>query len=372
MVWLFLLLVPSLWCQEVPSTGPNVNLPLESRTHGLRQPGMLEATTPLPIIETSNRHQDQLTTVETPNRQGLIRDQAFTLRPGEVLNLFLDGDGWIYESLIPELGSPQRERVGNGVRFRFQPRTEGNYQLMFQRQDPVQGQIQYQRVILTVRNNRPEPQVDLSLENRTSSEPMEQVIWGRAQRYHTLGQLQELYRYLDANRQVQSARLSELRAFAAEGVGRNSEALEHWARAVELSAEDVKSEYLVKALVSAARLKDGLRLAQFWSWYDQFFKNQRPNTLDEVSFFLIAQVALERASGIVPEFLELWSQWYPESLLEDQWLFLKGRWLEGEKRDYQQALVHFIKLIEKYPLSSYYRSAQERVANLRGQFFLVR
>lgn len=365
MVFVLLLIGTLVWPQEVPVTGPEVQMPLELRSRVGETPGVLGPRTSVPDVPGHDS-----ASIPTEGPQAIEREEGernLTVRPGETVNVFFEGEGWVFEGAEPSLEVPQRERASGGTRFRFTPRAAGDYLLRFQRQDPRLGRILAQRVRIVVRPETAPPPIGFP-----SSEYDHQSFRDRAHALFRSGRLPELYRHLGSRPWEESVDLSELRAAAAEGVGRPSEALEHWARAVELAEAERRPRILSRALSAAARVGDGLRLTQFWTLVETGYADQRLPDLSEESLGDIGEGLYRSSPEVVPALLDLWPVWFPEGRLRDRWLFLAARYWETQRKDYREALRFYTELAQDHPLSPHHRTAQERSALLRARLFSVR
>lgn len=366
MVFLSLLLVASLSAQEVPTASPGVSLPLEGRSQVQQRPGLLPPQTPITEVD-----EDQRPEAASADSQSTTNVRSFNLRVGETLSVFFDGEGWIYDNAVAELGNPVRERTAAGTRFRFQPRLAGQFELIFQRQDPVAGKILHQRVKINVQDS------NSTVESKTTNSPPVGVsangaLLQTARRLYSLGRFLELYRMLGDQSALTEAPLVEIKAQAAEELGRFQEAMELWRRSIDVASEQEKQAVLVKALLAASRHGDGPRLAQFWSLYEAAYANQRPSNLSEDEYWHLSRSISEKVPSLLPTVLGLWEAWYPDGRGKDVWHYLMARWSEQEKRDYQEALRHYSLLARNFPLSPHRQMALERSANLRQQLFLIR
>lgn len=365
MVFVLLLIGPLIWSQEVPVTGPEVQIPLELRSRVGETPGVLGPRTSVAEVP-----RQESAAIPTDGPEAIEREEVernLTVRPGETVNVFFEGEGWVFEGAEPSLEPPQRERASGGTRFRFTPRAAGDYLLRFQRQDPRQGRILAQRVRIVVRSETsPTPS------GFPMSEYDHQSFLERARALFRAGRFPELYRHLGSQSRDESVELSELRAVAAAGVGRPSEALEHWARAVELAEADRRPRILARALSAAARLGDGLRLTHFWTLLETGYADQRLPDLSEETLGDIGEGLYRSSPEVVPALLDLWPVWFPEGRLRDRWLFLAARYWETQRKDYREALRFYTELAQDHPLSPHHRTAQEKSALLRARLFSVR
>ncbi len=366
MVLVLFFIATVLSAQDAPTASPGVNLPLELRSRLDPQPQLLPPQTPVPETVQEERREAESS---SPLTNAPVR--SFTLRTGETLNVFFEGEGWIYENSGPELGTPVRERTSGGTRFRFQPKSAGTFRVVFQRQDPVQGRILYQTVRLDVRDNTPPEMGSGNTQNPPPALSHLEALRQQARRLYSLGQFSQLYRLLGNSPSSGDSSLVELKALAAEGLGRSQEALELWRRAVDASNAEEKQDTLVKSLMAAVRLRDGLRLVEFWTLYETSLSQTRPPTLSEDDFWSLVAALSEKAPALAPSILGLWEDWYPDGRGRDKWHYFMARWLEQEKKDYREALRHYNQVMD-HPLSPYHRIASERSANLRQRLYLIR
>lgn len=289
-------------------------------------------------------------------------ERRLSAQPGETLWLNLEGEGWILVSPPAGLPLPIRERAPSGVRFRLQAREEGDFRLVFQRQDPLRGSVVDQTVLLSVRSPRPVQPLVPSVDPSTGEDPLE-----RAETLLRLGRLSEAREVLQRTTSGGQRRWVLLARVNA-GLMRGSEAVDSYTRALE---GEFDGELLAEALVAASRFRRPTALLDFWRRMEERYLSSSRPPLGEASYFEVVDALGEAFPDLLGQALERWETWYPLGSRRDEWLWRRARWAE-EVRDFAEAARLYTWLVRDHPLSEHSRGASLRLADLRSRLFQIR
>ena len=295
------------------------------------------------LIASKESHPDLLAQgADYPHVEELTRPSGpdqFMENPGE-FSASLEGQGWVFRSDLSTPGGWRflnRERRENSSRFNFLFSEEGNWNLVFDRQDLADGGIERR---------------------------VRKVHVGGGEAIDILEEQESIFPEVMAENNVEQ---NEVNSQPAALSGQYLEALKRW----ETEAED-PTEVGVRAREAIVReaAKNGTT-ALLAAWLPRYLEDGADpevlalslKTLDDTDGYEDGVIS------ILEELLRFESHGQG-----DEWLYRLASYLEkpGERRDLSRAVKLYQKLVESWPFSKWRESAEERLIWLNRHYFRLR
>lgn len=295
------------------------------------------------LIVSKESHPDILAQgADYPHEEELTRPSGpdqFMENPGE-FSASLEGQGWVFRSDLSTPGGWRflnRERRENASLFNFLFSEEGNWNLVFDRQDLADGGIERR---------------------------VRKVHVGGGEAIDILEEQESISPEVMAENNVEQ---NEVNSQPAALSGQYLEALKRW----ETEAED-PTEVGVRAREAIVReaAKNGTT-ALLAAWLPRYLEDGADpevlalslKTLDDTDGYEDGVIS------ILEELLRFESHGQG-----DEWLYRLASYLEkpGERRDLSRAVKLYQKLVESWPFSKWRESAEERLIWLNRHYFRLR
>ena len=287
---------------------------------------------------------------------------------GEVLSLQFPKTNWLYLDSPAQqkiLGYQSATREKETATFAFKPNLTGQYILEFQRQDLATGSTETRHVRLKVAlpgtktATAQNPQT-----TSTGSEVLEssKALAASGKTAEALQKLLQNYKEQDTRTNLEIARLLNATSQADEALGFLDKNL-------TLETPDLRDSLLL-----GTQLALGKNPSQKLPTYvKQWLLSANPPP-EDLYLAVLTGLRDQKLTSQAREWLKVYSLWYKAPQARDQYLYLTGTLLEspGELLNIKDAYKAYSEVVEKYPLSTWWKASGDRASYLNRHFLQVR
>ena len=284
---------------------------------------------------------------------------------GEVLSLQFPKTNWLYLDSPAQqkiLGYQSATREKETATFAFKPSLTGQYILEFQRQDLATGSTETRHVRLKVALAG--TKTASSQSPQTTSDVLEasKALASSGKTAEALQKLLQNYKEQDTRANLEIARLLN-------ATSQTDEALGFLDKNLTQETPDLRDSLLLGTQLALAKNPS----QKLPSYVKQWLLSNTPPP-EDLYLAVLTGLRDQKLSSQARDWLKVYSLWYKAPQAKDQYLYLAGTLFEspGELLNIKDAYKAYTEVVEKYPLSTWWKASGERASYLNRHFLQVR